>query len=196
MICIKNIIKRERENKMENFWSGERISLRAIKESDLEDYYLKTNNGDTESIRNSDRMIFPVGDAARADRIGRLSRLNPYDEEYTLIIENLNGDPVGNINTHSCNRVNGILKYGIGILHEHRGNGYAVEAIRILCRYYFEELDYKKVELEIFEFNEASIKLHEKLGFVKEGTLRSNHFAKGRRWDTYCFGLLREEFTY
>lgn len=181
---------------MENFWSGDIVSLRAVKESDLENYYLKTNNGDTESIRNSDRMIFPVGNALRVDKIENLSKQNPYDEEYTLIIENHDGQPVGNINTHSCNRIDGIFKYGLGILHEYRGNGYATEAIKLLCKYYFEELDYKKVELEIYEFNKASVELHEKIGFIKEGVLRSNHFAKGRRWDTYCFGMLRDEFVY
>ncbi|MFA5524631.1 MAG: GNAT family protein [Tissierellales bacterium] len=181
---------------MENFWDGEHVRLRAVRESDLENYYLKTNNGDTESIRNSDRMIFPVGDAARAEKISKLCRLNPYAEEYTLIIENKEGEPVGNINTHSCNKTNGTFKYGVGILHQYRGKGYATEAIKILCRYYFEELDYKKAEVEVYEFNQASVLLHEKLGFVKEGTLRSNHYAKGRRWDTYCYGMLREEFNY
>ena len=181
---------------MEQFWNGNNIRLRAVKESDLENYFLKTNDEDSESIRNSDRMIFPVGDAARAERVGQLARQNPYDEAYTLIIENNEGIPVGNINTHSCNKTNGVFKYGIGILGQYRGRGYASEAIKILLRYYFEELDYKKVEVNIYEFNEASLVLHEKLGFVKEGILRSNHFAKGRRWDTYCFGMLREEFTF
>lgn len=180
---------------MENFWTGNKVKLRAVKESDLEDYYLKSDNGDSESIRNSDRMLFPVGDGARADRVAKLSRQNPYDEEYTLIIENLEGIPVGNINTHSCNKTDGVFKYGLGILHEYRGKGYASEAIKLLCKYYFNELDYKKVEASVYEFNVGSIKLHEKLGFVKEGVLRSSHFAKGRRYDVIIFGMLREEYN-
>jgi len=180
---------------MEKFWSYGNVKLRAVKATDLEDYYLKTDNGDTESTRASDRMIFPVGHGARADRINHLSSLNPYEEEYTLIIENSKGILVGNINTHSCNSVDGVFKYGVGILAEYRGNGYASQAIKILCRYFFEELDYKKVEACIYEFNEGSIKLHEKLGFTQEGILRSNHYAKGRRWDTLCFGMLRSEFS-
>lgn len=179
---------------MENFWKGEKIRLRAVQESDLEAYYLKTNNGDTESTRASDRMIFPVGELTRVERVAKLSRLNPYEEEYTLIIENNEGIPVGNINTHSCNRIDGIFKYGVGILKQYRGRGYAAEAIKILCKYFFQELDYKKVEVGVYEFNKASIKLHEKLGFIKEGTLRQNHFAMGKRWNTICYGLLREEY--
>lgn len=178
---------------MENFWSGQKIRLRAIKETDLEDYYLKTENGDTEATRSSDRMIFPAGIEARRARVAKWGNLNPYEDQYHLIIEKLDGTPVGNINTHSCNQVDGVFKYGLGILMQFRGNGYASEAINILCKYFFEELDYKKVEVEIYEFNQSSIVLHEKLGFTREGVLRSNHYAKGRRWDTYCFGLLREE---
>jgi len=179
---------------MENFWQGNLIRLRAVKESDLEDYYLKTDNGDTDSVRSSDRMLFPVGLNARRSRVEKLSSLNPYDESYTLIIETIEGLPVGNINTHSINTIDRIFKYGVGILKDHRGHGYASEAIKILCRYYFEELDFYKVEVGIYEFNTSSIVLHEKLGFVKEGVLRKNHYAKGKRFDTYCFGLLRDEF--
>lgn len=180
---------------MGNIWHGKLVKLRAVKESDLEDYYMKTNDEDSDSIRNSDRMIFPVGNASRAERVESLCKLNPYDEEYTLIIENNEGLPVGNINTHSCNKTDGVFKYGLGILKEYRGNGYASEAVEILCKYYFEELDYKKVEVHVYEFNQASIKMHEKLGFLKEGILRSNHYAKGKRWHTICFGMLRDEFN-
>lgn len=179
---------------MEQFWQGELIKLRAVKPSDLEAYYLKTDNGDTESVRSSDRMIFPVGIETRKTRIDKLSNLNPYDESYTLMIESLDGQVVGNINTHSINMVDRIFKYGLGILKDYRGNGYASEAIKILCKYYFEELDFFKVEVSIYEFNTESIQLHEKLGFVKEGSLRQNHYAKGRRYDTYCYGLLKEEY--
>ncbi len=179
---------------MENFWSGEKINLRGVRESDYEDYFLKTNNGDTESTRNSDRMIFPVGDEARKNKINQMSSQNPYEEEYTLIIENKEKLAVGNINTHSCNKTDGIFKYGLGILKDYRGKGYASDAIKVLARYFFYELDYKKIEVMIYEFNKESVRLHEKLGFKREGVLRSNHFAKGKRWDTYCYGLLREEF--
>lgn len=76
---------------MTNIWHGKDIRLRAVKESDLKNYYLKTNDEDSDSIRNSDRMIFPVGDQARVERVAELSRQNPYNEEYTLIIENKEG---------------------------------------------------------------------------------------------------------
>lgn len=178
---------------MEQFWQGKRINLRAPKTSDLEEYYLKTVN-DSAAVRSSDRLIFPVGIEARKEKINKLANQNPYDYNYTLIIENKEGVPVGNINTHSCHVLDGIFKYGLGILEAHRGHGYATEAIEILCQYYFEELDFKKAEVMVYEFNTASIALHKKLGFVQEGLLRKNHYAKGKRWDTYCFGLLREEF--
>lgn len=175
-------------------WETDKIRLRGVKASDLEDYYLKIDEEDSESLRNSDRLIFPVGFEVRAERVAQLSKQNPYSEVYTLIIENKKGQPVGNINTHSCNGIDGVFKYGLGILAAHRGQGYATDAIRLLCKYYFDELDYKKVEVHVYEFNEASIRLHKKLGFTHEGTLRKNHYAKGKRWDTLCFGLLREEF--
>jgi RimJ/RimL family protein N-acetyltransferase len=178
---------------MKDVFQGEKVRLRAVELSDLENYFLKTN-GDSESLEASDRLIFPVSEEMRQERVEALSKQNPYEEEYTLIIENEAGIPVGNINTHSTNRIDGVFKYGLGILESHRGKGYASEAIKLLCQYYFDTLNYRKVEVNIYSFNTSSIGLHQKLGFVQEGLLRKNHYAHGQYHDTYCFGLLKEEF--
>lgn len=46
---------------------------------------------------------------------------------------------------------------------------------------------------EVLDFNHASIKLHDKLGFTKEGILRKHAFVKHAYHDVHCFGLLRDE---
>ncbi|MBN2794668.1 MAG: GNAT family N-acetyltransferase [Clostridia bacterium] len=178
---------------MKDCFKGHKIRLRAVEMSDLEDYYLKTD-GDTDALESSDRLIFPVSKETRRKRIESLSHQNPYDETYTLIIENEEGVPVGNINTHSINRIDGVFMYGLGILKSYRRKGYGREAIELLCRFYFETLNFRKVEVHIYGFNQSSITLHEKMGFIKEGVLRQNHYANNQYHDTYCYGLLKEEF--
>jgi RimJ/RimL family protein N-acetyltransferase len=42
--------------------------------------------------------------------------------------------------------------------------------------------------------NEASIRLHEKLGFIEEGRIRRNSFQNGQYLDDVLFGMTREEF--
>jgi len=64
----------------------------------------------------------------------------------------------------------------------------------LVLKYYFEELDYQKVTVQIYAFNEASLKLHKKLGFQQEGCLRRMIYTDGTYHDEIIFGLTVEEF--
>ena len=62
-------------------------------------------------------------------------------------------------------------------------------------RYYFMELRMHKCNVEAWSFNDASIGLHEHLGFTREGLRRQVYFTRGRYWDDVLFGMTREEFV-
>ncbi len=100
----------------------------------------------------------------------------------------------GTISTHHADRRNGNVKYGIAIMKEHQRKGYAAEAIRLVLRYYFQELGYHKAIAEVYAFNEPSISLHENLGFKQEGRLRDMIYTGGEHHDVLVFGMLAEEF--
>ena len=75
-----------------------------------------------------------------------------------------------------------------------RGKGYAKRALVLLHDYGFNELGLERIWAEAFKFNEPSIKLLTKLGYVIEGTLRKHVWRMGKRWDSVMMGLLREEW--
>jgi RimJ/RimL family protein N-acetyltransferase len=102
---------------------------------------------------------------------------------------------VGDISTHHCSPVNGVLSYGVAIRADQRRNGYAGEAIQLVLRYYFCERRYQKANVSVYAFNEASIALHRRLGFQEEGRLRRTIFSNGRYWDELLFGITVEELT-
>jgi RimJ/RimL family protein N-acetyltransferase len=68
------------------------------------------------------------------------------------------------------------------------------EAIRLMPRYYFDELRYQKATAFIADFNAPSIRLHEKLGFRRGGQLRRMAYTRGQYHDQLAFGQLAEEF--
>lgn len=70
----------------------------------------------------------------------------------------------------------------------------AEDAVRILLRYGFWERRYQKCNSACVDTNEASIRLHEKLGFSEEGRRRRHWFLDGEYRDDVLFGLTREEF--
>ena len=115
-------------------------------------------------------------------------------KEFGFEIETLDKTLVGRISTHHCDLRCGTFSYGLFVAREHRQKGYASEAIRLVLRYYFGELRYQKVTVYVYDFNEASLRLHARLGFQQEGRLRRMVYTDGKHFDTIVFGLTAEEF--
>jgi ribosomal-protein-alanine N-acetyltransferase len=74
------------------------------------------------------------------------------------------------------------------------GHGYATEAAGALLGWAFDTLDLNRVQAETDTRNLASARVLEKLGFVREGTLREDCVVNGEVSDSWVFGLLRREW--
>lgn len=74
------------------------------------------------------------------------------------------------------------------------GQGYATEAARALLQWALETLDLNRVQAETDTRNTASAHVLEKLGFVREGTLREDCVVNGDVSDSWVYGLLRREW--
>lgn len=86
-------------------------------------------------------------------------------------------------------------KMGITIGEENEwGKGYGKEVVNEVIRYCFEKLNLNRVGVEIYAFNDRSIKLFESLGFVKEGVIRELVYKKGKFHNEYIYGLLKSEW--
>jgi RimJ/RimL family protein N-acetyltransferase len=84
---------------------------------------------------------------------------------------------------------------GIGIgEREYWGRGYGTDAMRLILRYAFSELNLQRVSLNVFEYNSRAIRSYEKIGFVHEGRQRGVLIRDGRRYDLVYMGILREEW--
>jgi RimJ/RimL family protein N-acetyltransferase len=84
---------------------------------------------------------------------------------------------------------------GIGLRPAFRGRGLGADAVRVMSRYAFVTLGLRRVQLETFSDNRAMIAIAEKIGFTREGTLRSAYWVNGRFADDVVFGLLDTEFS-
>jgi RimJ/RimL family protein N-acetyltransferase len=178
---------------MVNVWQSNHVRLRAVEPEDWQNF--ATSNRDTETARHSYHIPFPQSDEA-ARRWAEKEALRTAEQDvFRWVIENLEGDFVGTINTHSCDQRNGTFSYGLAVRNEHQRKGYASEAIRIVLRYYFSELRYQKVVAHVYSFNEPSIRLHQQLGFQLEGRIRRMIYTHGQFFDDLIFGLIAEEFA-
>ena len=81
------------------------------------------------------------------------------------------------------------------MLHpDYHGQGYAVEAAKVLIRYTFIERNLHRLTSGCDARNTASWKLMERLGMRREGHFRQSRLLRGEWQDEYLYALLREEW--
>ncbi|EOO11150.1 MULTISPECIES: GNAT family N-acetyltransferase [Bacillus cereus group] len=74
------------------------------------------------------------------------------------------------------------------------GKGYGTEAIKIVLRFVFEQLTLNRLQLEVFSHNLRGIRAYEKVGFVKEGTLRQSLFYNDTYSDEIIMAILKSDY--
>jgi len=82
---------------------------------------------------------------------------------------------------------------GLMLHPDFRGRGVADGAARLLVRHLLFDLDYHRVQLECYGFNERAIRHAERAGFVQEGVKRKAYWRHGEWVDGVIFGLVRED---
>ena len=177
---------------MENYWEGQRVRLRDVESADAEAHHRFNLTSDYGLID----QLYPPGSLARVQEWAtRKAQAGFDDQTFSFQMESIEtSELVGGIATHHCDQRTGVLSYGLHVLAEHRGEGYASEAICLVLRYYFQELRYQKANVGVYSFNGPSIHLHESLGFQLEGTMRRTVYTRGAYADLLWFGLTVEEF--
>ena len=71
------------------------------------------------------------------------------------------------------------------------GRGIATEAARAVTEYGFEYFDVCRLEAGVFEWNPASMRVLEKVGYVREGRARLGVTKDGRTGDRLLYALVR-----
>jgi RimJ/RimL family protein N-acetyltransferase len=113
-----------------------------------------------------------------------------------FLIRTLGDDRViGDVGLDPVRDGHGDTFLGIGIgEREYWGKGYGSDAMRVILRYAFIELNLHRVSLNVFEYNPRAIRSYEKVGFKHEGRSRAVLHRAGRRWDLIFMGILRSEW--
>ena len=88
---------------------------------------------------------------------------------------------------------NGFLRLGIGE-SQYRRKGYGSQALHMLLRFAFSELNLYRVTAVVPAYNEGAIRLFQKFGFLEEVRRRKAIHRDGEFWDLVSFGLLNAEW--
>jgi len=74
------------------------------------------------------------------------------------------------------------------------GKGYGTDAMRVLLRFAFTEINLHRVSLTVFGYNPRAIRSYEKAGFVVEGRARQRLRRDGQWWEVVYMGILKDEW--
>lgn len=174
-----------------HFIEGERIYLREVRLSDVnENYYRWLNDPEVnqyletrytpQSIENIRRYVEGMDGKA--------------DEIFLAICLKDNDEHIGNI---KLGRINWIHRFAdISLLigeKSYWGKGIATEAIVVLSRFAFSDLNLHKVRAGCYSKNVGSAKAFVKAGFSKEGVLRKQWLSGGEFQDEILLGLCSED---
>jgi len=170
------------------FIEGDRVDLCAVDEDDVE-FLQETVN---------DPAVWPnIG--ARTP-LTRKQEREWYEEQASDDDGNVNfvvavdDDPAGTIGVHGVDDVNGSAELGIFLAEPYWGDGYGTEAGRLATTYAFDQHRRHRVVACVFEGNDASMRVWEKLGFELDGTHRDEVYVDGRYHDVHYYSVLESEW--
>lgn len=117
------------------------------------------------------------------------------DETRRYWVVELDGAPVGLANLTGIDRRNGRCSWAFYLADPAvRGRGLGLWVECAVLAYVFEALELDKLSCEVLAVNKAVCRLHESVGFQREGLLR-RHIRKADGWhDVVLYGLLKEDW--
>jgi ribosomal-protein-alanine N-acetyltransferase len=95
---------------------------------------------------------------------------------------------IGIITSAGIHRYTGKLGYWLG--ESMWGQGIATAAARVIVDFARNDLKLARLEAEVYEWNPASMRVLEKVGFQREAILRKSTFKDGKLIDSHLFALL------
>ena len=113
------------------------------------------------------------------------------EEESFAVVDRASGELLGSIGVRYLD--GGIGEVGYWVKQEARGRGVATRALGLVARWALVDKGLGRFQLRADVGNEASQRVAEKAGFVREGVLRSSLVHKGERRDVIMYSLVRED---
>jgi RimJ/RimL family protein N-acetyltransferase len=179
---------------MKDILKGKLVRLAAVDPEEVSKLFAVWNR-DSEYKRLLDADP-PRLHSAKAIKEWMEKHLEEEQDTYWFTIRSLaDGRLLGDVDLSVINWGSRDSFVGIGIgERSFWGQGFGTDAMNLILRYAFTELNLRRVTLTVFEFNGRAIRSYEKAGFRLEGRERQVMQREGRRWDIFYMGVLREEW--
>lgn len=176
--------------------NGEDIYVELVEESDVNSLLtLEVKNKDFFQLFTGlrDESFYTL--QGQVDRIKSQNELQKADQGYFFLIHlQKSGEVIGEVTLSEV--VRGNLQscwIGYSLDKDHNGKGYMTEAVKLVVKYAFQELDLHRIEAGVMPHNIGSIKVLLKAGFHKEGIAKKNVKINGHWEDHQTLAIIKDE---
>ncbi len=181
---------------MKDILKGELVRLSAVDHEELGRAYSVWNQ-DSELTRFLDARMVSLRSAKAISNFFEKEAKEASPEEHPFTIRALEDNRLlGDIGLYVINNWrprDAFVGLGIGNRKDW-GKGYGTDAMKIMLRFAFTEVNLRRVTLTVFEYNPRAIRSYEKTGFQHEGRLRGALLRDGKRWDMLYMGILHDDW--
>lgn len=167
---------------------GEKVCLRAYKKEDIEKAYKFMNDAELKKFLVT-TIPFPM--TLWEEEVFIKSQKSNNNGNYNFAItDTITGKYIGGCGIQQVNWLARVTTVGIMIGDkEYWGKGFGTDAMKVLIKFIFEEMNINKIRLNTFSFNERAIKCYKKCGFEVEGVLKNEIFKGGKYYDKVLMSL-------
>jgi RimJ/RimL family protein N-acetyltransferase len=169
--------------------AGEHVILRAFEREDAERCYRWMNDP---NIVRTLKSRYPIAFQNEIEWLDRA--MNAHTAERHFAIERKDDRThIGNASIHEIDWVSRTAEFGLFIGEPSAWNrGFGSDAIRTLVRFAFEEMNLRKLRINVFEYNDRAKHVLETQGFVQEGRLRREFYREGSYHDLLILSIFRD----
>lgn len=170
----------------------DRLYLRAIKRSDLEDVYEYSSNPMTSQYLLWEPHLSL--DYTREFIEIVISKYKSGEYNDWAIIYKQNNKMIGTCGFTNIDQDNDVVEIGYVLNPKYWGHGIATEAVETILEFAFEELQANRVEAKFMFGNEASLAVMKKVGMKFEGYQRDALYVKGKYRTIGVSSILKREY--
>lgn len=115
---------------------------------------------------------------------------------YLAIDELQTSEFIGIVQLSNIDWISRTADFGVNIGNRTKvGKGYGNECIKLFFKYVFQNLNLRKINLKVVQFNDNAIRLYKNIGFQQEGLLKQEVFYENVYHDVIQMSLFSENFT-
>jgi RimJ/RimL family protein N-acetyltransferase len=169
--------------------AGEHVILRAFEREDAERCYRWMNDP---NIVRTLKSRYPIAFQNEIEWLDGAIHASASERHFAIERKD-DRTHIGNASIHDIEWVSRVASFGLFIGEPTAWNrGFGSDAIRTLMRFAFDEMNLRKLRINVFDYNDRAKHVLETHGFVQEGRLRAEFYRDGTYHDIVILSVFRD----